>query len=84
MCVSSNGSMHVMCLSPGRFGPLSWDFHNVVRTHSFLLSPEGIGVCSPIRRRPWLLIPVDSTAVGDNAQNAWAPRTVPVLMTCEL
>jgi hypothetical protein len=61
--------MRLVSVSSGIFA-FSCDFHNVVGVHSFRLSPEEIIACSLTWRRPELLIPVESTAVGDNGWRA--------------
>jgi hypothetical protein len=85
MFVSSSGSRQVMRLwSSGTFFTLSCDFHNVLFPHSLRFSPEETATCSSSRRRPVLLIPVESTVVGENTRSAWVVGMATPLTTCDL
>lgn len=85
MFVSSSGSRQVMrLLSSGAFFTLSCDFHNDLCAHSLRFSPEELAPRTSTRRRPVLLIPVESTVVGDNTRTAWAVGMATLLMTCDL
>jgi len=71
-------------LSSGAFFTLSCDFHNDLCAHSLRFSPEELAARTSTRCRPVLLIPVESTVVGDNTRTAWAVGMATLLMTCDL